>query len=194
MKEKEEDIQLIQNIINGDDNAEKILYDKYRTIVGNFIKNKYPKNKYVEDDVSEIIIKVFINLKNYDSTKCQFKSWVLSITKNYMIDKWRSNVEKLSLLNHANYSVSMSENPGIISYSSYTCSNPTHSFETENTINFLSTQISSCDYTLLDMKYIQGYNYNEIGQEFNLSSNTVSNKVNYIKNKLKKKFLDGYLE
>jgi DNA-directed RNA polymerase specialized sigma24 family protein len=36
------------------------------------------------------------------------------------------------------------------------------------------------------MKYVQGYDYNEIGKEFNLTSSTISNKVNYIKTKLKK--------
>jgi DNA-directed RNA polymerase specialized sigma24 family protein len=35
------------------------------------------------------------------------------------------------------------------------------------------------------MKYVQGYDYCEIGQEFNISSNTASNRVNYIKTKLK---------
>jgi DNA-directed RNA polymerase specialized sigma24 family protein len=40
------------------------------------------------------------------------------------------------------------------------------------------------------MKYLQGYDYNEIGKEFNVSSSTVSNKVNYIKTKLKKQNAD----
>jgi DNA-directed RNA polymerase specialized sigma24 family protein len=38
------------------------------------------------------------------------------------------------------------------------------------------------------MKYVQGYNYCEIGKEFNTTSSTISNKVNYIKTKLKKEF------
>jgi len=44
------------------------------------------------------------------------------------------------------------------------------------------------------MKYVQGYGYNEIGQEFNLTSVTVSNKVNYIKSKLKKQLSDDYYD
>ena len=41
------------------------------------------------------------------------------------------------------------------------------------------------DFTLLDMKYNQGFTYDEIGQEFNLTSNTISNRVNYIKGKVR---------
>ena len=37
------------------------------------------------------------------------------------------------------------------------------------------------------MKYIGGYSHCEIGKEFNLTSSTVSNRINYIKTKLKKK-------
>jgi RNA polymerase sigma factor (sigma-70 family) len=63
-------------------------------------------------------------------------------------------------------------------------------FENCSSLNHISNQLSPSDYTLLDMKYVQGYDYCEIGKEFNLTSNTVSNRVNYLKTKLKKNNLD----
>jgi RNA polymerase sigma factor (sigma-70 family) len=59
-------------------------------------------------------------------------------------------------------------------------------FENNSSISYISTQISPQDFTLLDMKYVQGYDYCEIGKEFNVTSSTISNRVNYIKTKLKK--------
>jgi len=163
---------LIQNILNGNQEAQEIIYDKYKKIIKNFILKKYSNYFDLEDDVSEILIKVFLNIKDYDSTKSKFSSWVLSLTKNYLIDKWRCSTSSITSsidITNVNYQSNMS------------CD-----FEDNNTLNYISTQLSPSDFTLLDMKYIQGYNYNEIGSEFQLTSSTVSNKINYIKTKLKK--------
>lgn len=59
------------------------------------------------------------------------------------------------------------------------------SFDNKSTLSYLSSQLSLDDYMMLDMKYNQGYNYTEIGKQFNLSSTTVCNRVNYIKTKLR---------
>jgi DNA-directed RNA polymerase specialized sigma24 family protein len=61
-------------------------------------------------------------------------------------------------------------------------------------VSFISTQISPNDFALLDMKYVQGYDYKEIGSEFQLTSSTVSNKINYIKTKLKKTMPEDIFE
>lgn len=196
-------MEIIQNILNGNPQAQEILYDKYKKSVGNFLKTKYSTYHDLDDDVSEIMIKVFMNLKTFDASKSKFRSWVFSIAKNHMVDKWRSNTISLTGSN-TNCVFSYSTSTGLdISDSSYITSNTAgtliggentvtsccgadYEFENCSSINFLSDQITPQDYTLLDMKYMQGYDYNEIGSEFNVSSNTISNRVNYIKSKLKK--------
>ena len=47
------------------------------------------------------------------------------------------------------------------------------------------TQVED-ELNMLQMKYIDGFNYKEIGEKFNITSSTVSNKINYIKTILKK--------
>lgn len=192
--------------MNGDKVAEETLYDKYRKIVKDFIKHKYSEYFDIDDDVSEILIKVFINLCNYDSSKSKFNTWVHNIAINYIIDKWRSNTcENITYVtnscNNDDYILTSStgntvwcdDNFNICNTdvftgnSSYTTSDTV--FENQDTVSYITTQISNADYNLLNMKYIQGYNYKEIGQQFNLTSSTVSNKVNYIKTKLKKNLI-----
>ena len=188
--------------MDGNRGAQETLYNKYRKIVKDFIRSKYSIYYDIDDDVSEIVIKVFLGLNTYDNSKSKFNSWVLNITKHYMIDKWRSNTITLASLSNANIAVdgqyfttanassnalewSTSDNCVTFAASgSITCSNT--DFENCSSINYITTQLSPADYTLLDMKYVQGYDYNEIGKEFNLTSSTISNKVNYIKTKLKK--------
>lgn len=195
---EQEDTILIQNILDGNQIAQKTLYEKYKRIVKNFIKIKYSIIYDLDDDVSEIMIKIFLNLKEFNQTKSKFKSWVFSITNNYMIDKWRCNTISLTSLDNSlissndcidlsdNYNeIIRTNNIALVANCSYTLSNVVD-FENCNSINYISNQLSPVDYTLLDMKYVQGYKYCEIGKEFNLSSDTISNRVNYIKTKLKK--------
>jgi len=188
--------------LKGNQQAQEILYEKYKIIVENFLKSKYSYYD-VDDDVSEIMIKVIMNLETFNIDKSKFKSWVFSIAKNHMIDKWRSNTITVSGSNTSctysydtNYTTSYttdnyitSTNTGTFTNSLLTtsdCCTADHDFENCSSINYISDQLTPQDYTLLDMKYIQGYDYKEIGVEFNVTSSTISNRVNYIKTKLKK--------
>lgn len=188
--------------MNGNPRAQEVLYEKYKKNVKNFLKNKYSAHYDLDDDVSEIMIKVFMNLEKYDSTKSKFRSWVFSIAKNYMVDKWRNSNNTITSTtgitcsastdvnyeSSGSYFITSSNTGAITTNTTFTTSNCSADFDFENcsSINYISRQLSPQDYTLLEMKYIQGYNYNEIGNEFNLTSSTVSNRVNYIKTKLKK--------
>ena len=198
MKNKQQDIILIESILKDDHDAQKMFYNKYRTILNDYIKSKYPNNFDLEDDVSEILIKIFTNLYKFDQEKATVKTWVFTIAKNYMIDKSRSNNILTGTITLDGISDTISlENFNEVSSSDQTLFNPdegcwhytsgggTNEFENCDAINFVSNQLSTCDFTFLNMKYGEGYNYNEIGVEFNVSSNTVSNRVNYIKGKLK---------
>jgi len=202
----QEDITLIQNILDGNPQAQEILYEKYKQAVTNFLKKKYSIYYDLEDDVAEILIKVFMGLESFDETKSKFRSWVFSIAKNHMIDKWRSTTISLTGSNTNcvfsystntcgtdigdNGSFITSSNTGTInasgSFTTTNCCSADYDFENCSSINFISNQLTPQDFTLLDMKYVQGYSYDEIGSEFNVTSSTISNKVNYIKTKLKK--------
>lgn len=199
MKKVQEDTKIIQNILKGNSQAQEILYEKYYKLVKDFLNNKYSTYYDLDDDVSEIMIKVFIGLEKYDINKSKFMSWVFSIAKNHMIDKWRGKTITLTGSNtNCTYSTTMadigssfinSSNTGTIDVNNSYTTNYTsadYDFENCNSITHISAQLTPQDYTLLDMKYMQGYNYTEIGSEFNVTSTTISNRVNYIKTKLKK--------
>lgn len=161
-----------------------------------------------------------MNLATFDPAKSKFKSWVISIARNYMIDKWRCNqlqcggIGTITLCSDPQYTVTVGYNgqvsSGDVFYNTsevtFTSSNAGINgfvalnntftacdginFENCSSLNYISQQMSTQDYTLLDMKYMQGYDYCEIGKEFNLSSDTVSNRVNYLKTKIKKSYIE----
>lgn len=190
----QEDLSLIQNILQGDRESEELLYEKYHKIVYNYLKKKYPNNYYIDDDVSEILIKIFTTLDSYQSDRSKFRSWVFTIAKNYMIDKSRRNDVLTGSITIDNADVGvltdgvttgdtliLSDDANV----TYTSTGENLTFENCDTINYVMNQFTSTDCALLDMKYSLGYNYDEIGVEFNMSSNTISNRVNYIKTKAK---------
>ena len=122
-----------------------------------------------------------------------------------MIDKWRCTATCSTTILPANANVTLTScsynaggyfnsaftvcdaNSASVSNNGTAVNSTSCTFENANAVNFISTQLSPADFTLLDMKYVQGYDYKEIGSEFQLTSSTVSNKINYIKTKLKKK-------
>lgn len=196
MKKNETDINLIKNILKGDNIAQNKFYEKYKKILTKYIYSKHHNNFDIEDDVSEILIKIFNNLNKYDENKASVMTWVITIAKNYMIDKFRCGLSSTVTINN-NSGITLSNNDGQISSDttiwninddnwSYTNNSQIPEFESINAINYISSQLNFNDFTFLNMHYNYGYTYCEIGTEFNLTSNTVSNRVNYLKSKLKK--------
>lgn len=186
MYSNQEDYQLIQGVINGDVNSQNKLYKKYKSYVKNYLKKNYTLNDDLDDNVSEILIKIFMNLNTCDFSKSSFTTWVCNIAKNHMIDRWRSN-STFNNRSHIFTSITLSDDSNNRVDYEFNTSNSISNFEINDMVNYITSGLLSCDCVLLQMRYLCGYNYCEIGNEFNLSSTTVSNRVGYIKNKLKNK-------
>ena len=192
MERTEKDESLINKIINGDRKAEEILYSRCKKLITKFIVNKYPFNYDTEDDVSDILIKIFERINTFDSEKSQFNTWVVNISNNHMIDKSR----KLTYTMITNTNYFSSDDTGKISLDSFNDTScfvtPTTSFSVDNSLeindslNYIENKIGIQDFHLLNMKYKEGYDYEEMATEMRVSSSTLSNRVNYIKSKLKR--------
>lgn len=197
--------KLIVETLNGNSSAESELYLIYRKKLDSFLLNKYGDRNDHSDDVSEILIKIFENLKKYDETKSKFDTWVFMIAKNYMIDKSRkmkpiyvsfsSNTFNCDDTISSTYSRNNQDNGTFTTTNKGTLnmlepesylSSPYEILETSDSLNYISTTIGIENFLMLTMKYNDGYSYNEIAQEFSSNESKISNKVNYSKSKIKK--------
>lgn len=187
--------KLIVETLNGNNSAQTELYRLYKKKIDLFIVNKYGNGNDRADDVSEILIKIFENLNKYDSNKSKFDTWVYMIAKNYMIDKSRKmkplyvsftsntfNSDDISDVTSGTYNCS---SLNLIEPVSYGLS-PHDSLETSDSLNFISNKIGIENFSMLTMKYKDGYSYDEIAKEFKSDESKISNKVNYSKSKIKK--------
>jgi hypothetical protein len=194
---EKETIKLISEIKCGNKKSEEKFYVYFKQKIELFIKDKYPSNYEIEDNTSEILIKVFENINKYDSDKSKFNTWVINIAKRHMIDKSRKFTPKYTTFS-SNFDIEMPDFPTTSDFTtqstsqfssmpepeSHYCS-PDFDLETNSTLTYVTSNINSQGLALMDMNNI-GFNYCEIGTEFNLTSSQVSNKINWIKSKGKK--------
>lgn len=196
------DIILVQDIKNGDIHAQEKLYYKYKKRIDKYLSIKYPNDKDHDDSVSEILIKIFENINQFDNKRAKFHTWATKIANNYMIDKARKNENNPI---QARYDTTSMDGSLCIYSSSPTSdidltvgsttindfqprsfSQPDTQMENKDALDFISNRIGIKDFHLLNMKYKEGYDYKEIENEMKLSSSTASNRVNYVRSKLKK--------
>ena len=72
-------------------------YEEHMPQVYGYVYMRTDRNKSLaEDIVSEIFLKAIENFEQYTKEKGTFKSWIFQITKNYLIDYFRSNKNKAS--------------------------------------------------------------------------------------------------
>ena len=76
------------------------IYYKYNSIVLSEISRTVNNNDDRHDLMNEIFIRVNDNLHKYNSERCQFKTWLFTITKNMITDYHRkNNLNKSKVIN-----------------------------------------------------------------------------------------------
>jgi RNA polymerase sigma factor (sigma-70 family) len=212
-RNKQDETSLIQKVLDGDQNSEQLLYEMCGNITRKYLFGKYSHYQDIDDDVSEIVIKIFNNLTKYNPERSKFSTWVIVIAKNHVIDNWKRNTyattsgeydfigehdgslctdTTLASVNsggtfYTNNVVKYNEFDQEAYYDSYSTSCQAANIDNCSSVKHIIGELSASDFTMLNMKYVEGYTYCEIGTEFNITSETASNKVNYVKSKLKKK-------
>ena len=84
----EEDHFLIKKYLNGDQGSLKMLIDKHTSSIYNFT-SRFVRVDQSKDITQEIFIKVWKNLKKFDTNKAQFKTWLFTIARNTITDYLR---------------------------------------------------------------------------------------------------------
>lgn len=85
---KQEDLDLIEKALKGDQSAYEKLLKKYHPHIYNLIFRMIYKKEDVEDLTQEAFIKAFHSLKNFDK-QFAFSTWLYKIASNNCIDYLR---------------------------------------------------------------------------------------------------------
>ena len=85
---KNSDEYLIEAYLGGKTEDFKLLIDRYATNLYNF-SIRFVGSDNVDDIVQETFIKVWKNIKKFDSSKAHFKTWLFTIARNTVTDYLR---------------------------------------------------------------------------------------------------------
>lgn len=86
------DNKLIEEYLNGEDEAFAKLLKKHLSSVYNFLYRLAGDRETAEDLAQETFVKVWKNLKNFDRNR-SFKAWIFTIAKNTTFDYFKKKKE-----------------------------------------------------------------------------------------------------
>ena len=73
------------------------MYDKYFPQIYNFIFFRTMHKEQTEDIVSDVFLKVAENIWRFDQSRANFNTWIFTIAKHTLIDRYKSRRVHLSL-------------------------------------------------------------------------------------------------
>ncbi|MEH7479797.1 sigma-70 family RNA polymerase sigma factor [Neobacillus drentensis] len=86
------DVALIENVLEGNDHAFRLLVEKYRNDVFRTIFAVLRDQKEAEDAAQEVFMKIYTSLPQYQNQG--FKTWMTRIAVNHAIDIKRKQVRR----------------------------------------------------------------------------------------------------
>ena len=89
LKRDKEDIEAINDVLNGKKNSFDVLYKHYYKIIKyRYSVNLRYNNELAEDLTTELFIKIFNNLHKFNKEHT-FNSWITRVANNFFIDYTR---------------------------------------------------------------------------------------------------------
>lgn len=186
--------EIAQQAVNGDHKAFSILYKKNKSIILNRIKMNTNGNKELAEDITQdAFVKAFNNIKNFNPNT-NFSTWVYRIAKNCLIDHFRLNEQK-------NHKVSLDSPINEDDESSSALISILHNHDASKADDIMNSQQrktilnkiinkefqeNSRQRNVLELRFMQELQYEEIAEILNIPLGTVKTDVRTIKNILKK--------
>ena len=162
------DENLIENYLGGDDLSLKLIIDKYTQLIYSYISRLAGKDS-AEDLTQDVFIKVWKNLKNFDTKRASFKTWIYNIARNTTIDYLR---KKKSI----SFSSLYEEDKDLVENIPDDLTNQENIFIKNEDVNFLKEAISllPAHYKeILVLYYENEMTFKEIGELLDKPLNTV---------------------
>lgn len=157
-----------------------MMIDRYSKKVYNFALNFAGNREDASDITQDIFLKVYNNIDKFKDDK-NFTSWLLKLSKNYCIDFWRKNknVKNKVELDDTIHNENVHNDQ----------QTPEDSLIKDNEINYLRGKLLLLPpdlRTLIIMRDIQDYSYNDIAEQLNIPLGTTKSRINRARAKLAK--------
>jgi len=184
---KQEDIELIRKVKNGDEKAFEAIVKKYKKSLHFTVFNIVRDEKVAEDITLDSFMRVFTNIQNYNETY-SFSTWLFTIATNLAIDYTRSK-------KHIRFKTSDEDahNAGIYldTLENKQIETPEATLINKNQRKLLEKllkQIKPEQRKIIELRYFEELSYKEIADVLDISVSMVKTKLHRAKKQLQKVF------
>lgn len=177
------DAILVNNYIAGDENSLAILVERHQSKIYGYIYSKVSDRDLTEDIFQETFFKVIHTLKSkkYYNEEGKFLSWVLRISNNLIIDKFRNDKKMYMKRDTDEFSI----------FSGITDNSPNIEKEliknqVDIDIKNIIQQLPQDQKEVLMMRYYSDMSFKEIADITGVSVNTTLGRMRYAMTNLRK--------
>jgi RNA polymerase sigma-70 factor, ECF subfamily len=170
------DAEIIELARRGDPLAWEKLVIRYTKRIYNLCYRFVGRTDQAEDLTQEVFMKVFRNLNSYDSGAGNFLTWIISLTRNLLIDHYRqSKGERATVSTEEGKEVSLLE-----TLPSHTPS-PHAELEEKEKLDILRRGLNLLSPDLREavvLRDLEDLSYQEIGNILKIPDGTVKSRIN----------------
>ncbi|MYL34632.1 sigma-70 family RNA polymerase sigma factor [Pontibacillus yanchengensis] len=162
------DLDLYNQVLEGDKRALEELYDKYEKLLYSFAYKSCGQKEMAEEVMQEVFIKVWTQKATYDSSKGKFSSWILSVTRFTSIDIVRKK---------ENQNYSLEEERDTLHQEEPSAEDLAEWKEQGEIVREAVKQLSEEQNKIIQLFYFKGLTQREIASSCNLSLGTVKGRI-----------------
>ncbi|MGB9862387.1 MAG: RNA polymerase sigma factor [Candidatus Saccharicenans sp.] len=162
--------EIITKCLKGDAGAWKMLVDLYAKKIYNLAYQFSGRPQEAEDLTQDIFLKLYNSLGKYDFEK-DFSAWFLTLARNYLIDEYRHHRQEKSLRDEVDE----------LTLSAPAADSPENQYlagEKSELIRQALLELSPELRTVLILRELEGFSYEEIAEKLGLPLGTVKSRVN----------------
>ena len=164
------------------------IYSEHHDKVLSWVNFKIGNKEAAEELTSDIFMKVHKNLTEYDAEKSALQTWIMNITKNSIIDYWRTEKKGLIVSIGAHQEDDRAESKEVMLYTDFT--NPETNMVNEElglTIEKAVRSLPQAYQTIVDMFFLKEKSHEEISTDLNVPIGTVKGTIHRAKKMLQKR-------
>ena len=180
-----EDQNLIQQYLDGDEKSLELLVQKYLKPIYSFVYRNVGNPAEAEDITQEVFVKVWKNIKKFDQTR-NFKPWIFQIAKNTSIDFLR----KKKSIPFSKFENEKGQNVLLDNMQSAP-ENLIENLDNKGVLAGAVSQLNDKEQQVITLRHNDGLSFKEIAKVLKESINTVKSRYRRALTNMKKAIKNG---
>lgn len=197
MQKSDNEKTLLKKARNGDIEAFELLVEDYQKKVFNVAYRMMGNSEDANDLVQEALIRIFKSIKNFKE-QSSFSTWVYRIVTNVCLDELRRRKNKFTISIDEDIKLEDGNVKRQIESEGPTLEESLESKEIQDIVTKAIEELSNEHKTVIVLRDIQGFSYDEISDIMKCPEGTVKSRINRARKALReilkkqKELLSGY--